>query len=50
MKEPMYQCAECKRAVIILNGEIIRACEHAEAGVLANLSAIVVGQSKLDKE
>ena len=39
----LYTCAACGKAVIVLNGEIIRACLHTDAAVHANASAVVKG-------
>lgn len=44
----MYTCAECQRAVVVTpEGEIIRACAHKEAKVIASVSATVYGIAKL---
>jgi len=41
---PMYVCGECGAPVIVFNGKVFRTCEHADAIVVANLSAVVYGQ------
>lgn len=44
----MYRCGECNRAVVVTpQGEIIRACEHKDAKVLADVSARLYGISAL---
>ncbi|CAB4151199.1 hypothetical protein UFOVP591_5 [uncultured Caudovirales phage] len=45
--EPRYHCKECGVAVIVLNGQVIRPCEHKEAGVTADCSATCYGESKV---
>jgi hypothetical protein len=43
----IYTCTECAMPVIMLDGNIIRACEHKEAGVAAEMSATCYGESEL---
>lgn len=44
----MYRCAECGLAVVVVpDGTIIRACKHADAAVIASLSAKLYGLSAL---
>jgi hypothetical protein len=43
----MYTCAECQTPVIVLDGQIIRACPHEEAVVIADVSATATGESNL---
>lgn len=45
---PMYTCAECKVAVIVHDNQVIRACEHKDAPVLASLSATCYGESETE--
>ncbi|MFO0202734.1 MAG: hypothetical protein ACK528_06345 [Alphaproteobacteria bacterium] len=45
---PMYTCAECKVAVIVHDNQVIRACEHKNAPVLASLSATCYGESETE--
>lgn len=44
MPDPIYQCAVCKTAIIILDNQIIRACEHSDAPILATLTATLRGE------
>lgn len=40
----MYKCSECHLAVIIVSEtEIIRACEHVDASIIAEMSAQMEG-------
>lgn len=45
----MYRCAQCGMAVIVLDGEIIRAC-HCNAAVVADATATMHGQGGVMKE
>ena len=42
----MYQCTKCKKEVVILNSEIIRACpeECANEPIVASASATMLGK------
>ena len=44
----MYTCSECKTPVIVIEGEVIRACPHSEAAVIADISATATGESNVD--
>lgn len=39
----MYRCGECNLAVIVADGQIIRACTHTDAAVVADLAATMKG-------
>jgi hypothetical protein len=39
----MYRCAECNLAVIVADGQIIRACPHPDAAVIAEASSVLKG-------
>jgi ribosomal protein L37AE/L43A len=43
-----YTCKECGMAVIVRNGEVIRACSH-KGTVIAGMSAVATGESKLEQ-
>ena len=45
IQQSSHRCAVCNRAVIILGGEIIRACLHDDAGVIAEMQAVAYGRS-----
>jgi hypothetical protein len=47
-EEPRFKCACCGMAVIVLDGEIIRACPHTDAAVTADCTATAYGESKLE--
>lgn len=42
-----FVCAECNAPVVLHDGNYFRECEHASAAILANMSAIVFGKSKV---
>ena len=42
---PMFQCAECSEPVIVYGGNYFRTCEHTEAAIIANMTAVVRGAS-----
>lgn len=42
-----FQCAVCGAPVLVHDGNSFRQCEHHDAAVLANMSAVVFGMSKL---
>lgn len=44
---PAFQCAECGAPVVVHDGNYFRECEHSEAAIVANMTAIVRGQSGL---
>ena len=46
-EEPLYLCAECDDPVFLIDGAIYKPCGHAQAAVLANLTAILRGQSEV---
>lgn len=41
-----YFCKECGLAVIVRNGEIIRACKHTGT-IIATMSAVATGDSEV---
>lgn len=41
-----YFCKECGLAVIVRNGEIIRACKH-NSTIIADMSAVATGDGKV---
>lgn len=44
----MYECAECGEEVTMNpDGTLIRKCEHENATVIANLEAVVYGESSV---
>jgi hypothetical protein len=49
MDTPTHRCAECGTAVIILEGEIIRACPHEEAAVIAEMEAVAYGVGSMEQ-
>lgn len=49
-EQPRFHCKECGVAVIVHDGEIHRPCEHKDAGVLADCSAVATGESKVSAE
>jgi hypothetical protein len=38
---PLAVCAECNAAVIVHDGRYFRTCEHIEAQIVANMTAIL---------
>jgi len=42
-QNPLATCAECGAAVIVHDGHYFRTCEHNEAGILANMTALIQG-------
>jgi hypothetical protein len=42
-----YHCAECGQPVTFEDGQIVRSCEHVEAGVIADVEATVYSQGSL---
>ncbi len=47
MEEPRFKCKVCQCPVIVHDGVIHRPCEHKEAGVTADCSAVATGESKV---
>lgn len=45
--EPRYRCTECGSPAILLAGEILRVCDHKEAGVTADMKAHAVSVSRV---
>lgn len=45
--EPLYLCAECNEPVFLVEGVVYKPCGHTDAAVLANLKAILLGQSEV---
>lgn len=43
---PLHRCAACSRAVIVLDGKVIRAC-RCEAPVAGEMRAVVRGRAAL---
>lgn len=41
MVEPLYRCAECGLAVIVIGEHVIRGCKHEDATVVAQVTATV---------
>lgn len=39
--KPLAHCAECDAAVIVHDGHYFRTCEHVEASIVANMTAII---------
>lgn len=46
-EEPLYSCAECDDPVFLVDGAVYKPCGHTQAAVLANLTAILRGQSEV---
>lgn len=46
-ENPAFLCAECGAPVVLHDGNYFRECEHASAAIIANMSAIVYGKSKV---
>ena len=46
-EEALYSCAQCDGPVFLVDGVIYKPCEHTTAAVLANLTAILRGQSEV---
>ncbi len=44
----MYKCSECGLGVIIIGEEIIRACTHEDAPIIADMQAVANGKSKIE--
>lgn len=42
---PKYSCAECGKPVIVMEGQIMRACPHPTASVVASMTAVVYGEA-----
>ena len=47
-ENPAFVCAECGAPVVFHGDNYFRECEHASAAILANMSAIVYGKSKVN--
>lgn len=45
---PLYYCEHCLRRVEVMDGEVVRACDHTEARVIAPRKAIVAGEGGLN--
>lgn len=41
-----YECKECGAVVKLVDGELVRTCEH-DAPILANLTATATGECKV---
>ena len=46
-EEPLYLCAECDEPVFLVDSVVYKPCGHTAAPVLANLTAILRGQSEV---
>ena len=46
-EKPLYSCAQCGDPVFLVKGIVYKPCEHKAAAVLANLEAILLGQSEV---
>jgi len=46
-EQPFYSCAECGDPVFLVDGVVYKPCGHTAAAVLANLEAILRGQSEV---
>ena len=44
---PQYTCKQCGKPVVVMEGEIIRACPHPTASVIASVSAVVYGEADM---
>jgi hypothetical protein len=44
---PLYTCAQCGTPVFLVDKIVYKPCEHKEAAVIANMSAIVRGTSSV---
>lgn len=40
-----YECKECGKPVDLVDGELVRTCEHHDATIIANLTAHATGES-----
>jgi hypothetical protein len=49
MEPTTYKCAECGAVVTIVDGDPVRACEHSESVITADLQAVAYGQSSLEQ-
>lgn len=47
-EEALYSCAECGDPVFLVDGVVYKPCGHADAAVLANLTAILRGTSEVN--
>jgi hypothetical protein len=45
--EPLYSCVECEGPVFLVDDVVYKPCGHTAAAVLANLTAILRGQSEV---
>ena len=45
MDGSLYECAECHQPVTMVDGNPVRSCEHDGATILANMEAVVRGES-----
>ena len=39
-----YTCAECGAKADVVEGEVVRTCEHVDAPVTADIQAVVYGE------
>lgn len=44
---PLYTCAQCGEPVFVVNNIVYKPCGHADAAVLANMTAIVRGKGEV---
>lgn len=42
-----YQCKECGAEVKLVDGELVRTCDHVDAPILASLTAHATGEAKV---
>lgn len=45
-----YKCSECGIATVVIEGQIIRPCNHNTAAVIADISATAYGVSHFNKD
>jgi hypothetical protein len=42
-----YECKECGAEVRLVDGELVRTCDHEHAPILANMTAHATGEAKV---
>lgn len=49
-KATRYFCAQCRQPARIVNGEVVRTCEHADGSIVASASATTHGSGAVQQK
>lgn len=49
-KTTRYFCAQCQEPARIVNGQVVRTCEHTDASIVASASATTHGSGAMQQK